>query len=168
MTIFELADSVKHYSNAIYKIILFCKTKRDIDEIITEASAYSEFSSSANTPVEVIKWIIEAGGLTNIPDSSDYEASESGRAFLEEYRPASRLEKFMTAESEHINIIKDILSNCATPQGMGELEERYRGHPAMTPGKLSINYFVAELERAGALEWRDGWSTTDAGKAYTN
>ena len=166
MAIFELARSVRHYSGAIHRIISFCESPREAADIIAEASTYPEFSSYVNTPTEVFEWIVEAGGLVNIPETTQFEATGEGREFLKEYSPELLFEKFMDKESEHAGLIGEILAACAKPVGMGELEERYKGHPAMTPGKLSVSYFVDELEKAGALVWQDGWVVTEAGRGF--
>jgi hypothetical protein len=166
MTIFELADSVKHYSRAIYKIISFCVIPREISEILAETTSYPEFESYANTPVEVLEWIIDASGLARLPETSEYEATKAGKEFVEEYCPDLLLKRLITREHKYTDILRGILNACKEPKGLGELEDLYKGHPAMVPGKVSVSYFVNELERAGALAWKGGWLLTDSGQSF--
>lgn len=100
-------------------------------------------------------------------ETAFWRTTEVGAARVAADDPRGRLHELMEADSAYIPIYRRILGLCAEAGGMSaaDLGKRVDGDPLLQNPRFYATKFVDRLERAGGLEWKEAWSTTEEGKA---
>lgn len=103
-----------------------------------------------------------------------YESTPSGRKSVEEYLPSSLISKLFDEYPEHANAFERVLRLCADGQNTTkESISTVLGSEGLVPHdartglpRVLPSYFTDKLERAGALEWKNGWQITEEGREF--
>lgn len=103
-----------------------------------------------------------------------YGLTPEGVAALEEFSPHARLTALFACEPERAAGFRSLMVFCAgqartrreidgllAPFCESEKNTRHVAAAAIYP-----SYYVDRLERAGALQWSDGWTTTEEAQAF--
>ena len=149
-----LESTEPRFTALFFNVIAFCITPRTFDELNAEILSYPEMATPVQSVQTVLEWLEECGAL----EASAYEGqprlwhtTAEGREYLK--LRDSKLEK---VNRENEKLVAELLAFCRTGRRLDELE---RAFPAKG-NEPKISYYILELERAGALEWRDGWTTS--------
>lgn len=103
-----------------------------------------------------------------------YGLTEAGADALEALSPALRLNALLEEEAGRKEHFLDLMRFCSESKrtrqdidgllkGACEAEKNERHVAALA---LYPSYYVDRLEKAGALAWKDGWTTTEEARAY--
>lgn len=98
------------------------------------------------------------------PTPATYELTEAGARVIEEMAPALRIDALFAEKPRYQGLLLEILTACATPRSLKDVEALCAGREELTQPKIYPSALLDLLERAGGIEWRGGWITTDAGK----
>lgn len=98
--------------------------------------------------------------------------SEAGRAFLEGYRPATRLERLAGRVPDQAWIYLDLLAFCREKRTLGDIIDHLPpsslptvdGDP--TAPHIQPSTFIDRLGEAGGVAWEGGWLTTKEGEEF--
>lgn len=99
-----------------------------------------------------------------------FETTETGRLFVRQHDPRHRFAELLDAEPVRKDCYIGLLCFCdEKPRTYAEIETLLRGNAVLLSEKrsglpLQPSVFVDRLERAGILEWRDGWSLSQEGR----
>lgn len=99
-----------------------------------------------------------------------FETTETGRTFVRQHDPRRRFAELLDAEPVRKNCYIELLGFCnERPRPYTEIETLLRSNAVLLSEKksglpLQPSVFVDKLERAGILEWRDGWSLSQEGR----
>lgn len=102
--------------------------------------------------------------------SVQFETTEVGRTFVCQHDPRRRLAELLDAEPVRKSCYIELLGFCnEQPRTYAEIEALLRSNAVLLSEKksglpLQPSVFVDKLERAGILEWRDGWSLSQEGR----
>ena len=93
-------------------------------------------------------------------------ATPEGLEVVDEQDDAGEIRDLLAAEPKYLDIYHQILDFCTEDGGRSakELDRLVNDSPLLEEPRRYSGYFVGRLERKGALEWRGGWCTTQAGR----
>lgn len=94
-----------------------------------------------------------------------WQATEDGLAVVDEQDDFKRAEELLAKEEQYKGIYQRILDYCKEDGGRSakEIDVLVNNDPLLAEPRRYSGYFVGRLEREGAVEWRDGWVTTEVG-----
>ena len=84
--------------------------------------------------------------------------------------PERRIEAQLSLRPHRRDTYFAVLDFCTTPRKFPEIEAFFKATPGLSQDivadhhKLSPDFYVDKLDKAGALVWRGAWVATDAGK----
>lgn len=162
-SITELITQEPRFTALFHKVLSFCSEGKTFTELNEKIMSYPEMETPVQSVNTILEWLEGCGALeVHAPDNRDrtWTTTDEAIDFMLEYNPASRLEHMLREEDSEI--IKGLLSECRKGKKLAELEA---GFPQKNNNPM-VNYYILLLERAGALEWKDGWMTTDEGRAF--
>ena len=146
------------FSALFYKVIEFCLSPKTFEELDIEIMSSPEMATPVQSTAAILEWLEECGGLAVTPAQEEapktWQATNAGIAHLK--RRADKLNK---VKSENEKIISEILMFCRNSRRLTELEQAFPSRD----NEPRVGYYILELERAGAVEWRNGWTTTEQG-----
>lgn len=96
-----------------------------------------------------------------------WQATPEGLEVVDAQDDEGAIRELLGKEPVYLDIYHQILDYCCEQGGRSakELDRLVNGSPLLEEPRRYSGYFVGRLERKGALEWRGGWCTTDAGRA---
>lgn len=96
-----------------------------------------------------------------------WEATEEGLEVVDAQDDEADIRELLGKEPRYLDIYHEILDACCIDGGRSakELDRLVNDSPLLQEPRRYSGYFVGRLERKGALAWRGGWCTTDAGRA---
>lgn len=151
--------------------------------------ALPEMASMHQAPGILVDALVECGALTEyLPEpvfdedtqeyftdraTASYELTDTGSTALESLSVSARTRTLVDKEPEFKDSYVSLLSFCAEKaRTRMEIDELLDGVCAAQPNPASVtgyglyaSYFTDRLQASGALVWRDGWTTTEEGKA---
>ena len=145
------------FTALFFKVIEFCLSPKTYEELSREIMAYPEMATPVQSAETILEWLEECGALRVTSETDEPEAvrrwhsTSEGKEYLK-----SRESKLDKVKTENGKLINEILAFCRSGKRLSELEQAF---PAKENGP-KVSYYILELERAGSLEWRDGWTTT--------
>ncbi len=154
---------------ALYKILAFCQPARSYTEVRDEILSFPEMKAALQTPQVLLSWLVEAGGLEQITVEGKelaFRTTPAGRNVVHLENPGGRLQRLLAEEDAYRNVFLLVLRSCVAPRNKSEIESILRGNPALENPKVYASFFIEALERAGGLEWNEGWRLTPAGKEF--
>jgi len=96
----------------------------------------------------------------------------AGVAALSILAPDARIRAKLSEKPERYSTYLAVLDYCREPRSLADVQRLFDGNPQLVrktnvdSQKLSPDYYLSELERAGGLVWDGGWTTTDAGRSF--
>lgn len=92
-------------------------------------------------------------------------ATEDGLAAVDGQDDFGHIKTLLGKEPQYEGIYNKILGFCSDGSGRSakELDSLVNNDPALQEPRRYSGYFVGRLEREGAVEWEQGWVTTEAG-----
>lgn len=105
---------------------------------------------------------------------ASYSITELGEQVLDRLSPATRLNKLFEKDKEFTEQFLQLMEFCMdTPRSKAEIDALLGEACSRIPSRKHVaahgvypSFFVDRLESAGALVWKNGWTTTDEGKAF--
>lgn len=155
------------YRLVLYKILKFCETRRSAAETEREILAYPEMKTAVLSPIILLGWLQEAGGIERVAENKDewWQTTKMGKQVLAMESPAKRILELMSKEPAYREAYAQVLGFCQTPRARAEIEEWFKGNPAMQDLEVLPAFFLQRLEDVGGIEWIDQhWQTTMVGK----
>lgn len=98
------------------------------------------------------------------------QATEAGRQAVRLLSPEHRIEAQLELRPHRRDTYFAVLDFCQQPRTFPEIEAFFKSTPDLVQDvvahhhKLSPDFYVDKLDKAGALVWRGAWVVTDAGK----
>lgn len=159
----------------------------DIEEKIDSAPQKTTMHQSSGTLVDAL---VREGLLEERLPSPEYDEStgeefvdmarasysmtESGEQTLDRLSPSTRLNELFDKEKEFAEQFLQLLEFCAdAPRSKAEIDALLEEACSRVPRTKHVaaqaiypSFFVDRLESSGALVWKNGWTTTDEGKAF--
>ncbi len=160
--------------------------RMELEEFMLELP---EMASMRQAPGILVDALVECGALAeHLPEpvfdedtqeyftdraKASYELTDTGSTALESLSASARTRTLVDKEPEFKDSYVSLLSFCAekarTRMEIDELLDEVcaaQPNPASVTGYgLYASYFTDRLQASGALVWRDGWTTTEEGKA---
>ena len=101
-----------------------------------------------------------------------YELSttDAGKQAVDLLSPARRIRSQIMQKPHRAHTFYQVLDFCTTPRKFPEIQDYFKQEDDLVLDtvqanqKLSPDFYVDRLEKAGGLVWRGAWVTTDAGK----
>lgn len=92
-------------------------------------------------------------------------ASDEGLAIVDEQDDLKQARDLMAREPRYLSIYRRLIDYCTEDGGRSikELDNLVNDDPLLEQPRRYSGYFVARMEKAGVIEWRDGWCATDVG-----
>ena len=105
---------------------------------------------------------------------ASYSITELGEQILDRLSPTTRLNELFDKEKEFTEQFLQLLEFCMdTPRSKAEIDALLEEACSRIPRTKHVaaqavypSFFVDRLESSGALVWKNGWTTTDEGKAF--
>lgn len=99
------------------------------------------------------------------PQPGMWVATEEGLAVVDAMDDTESTRQLIAKEPVYVDIYHQILDFVSAPYGRSakEIDRLVNSSPLLEEPRRYSGYFVARLEREGAIEWRDGWVITPAG-----
>lgn len=96
-----------------------------------------------------------------------WQATDEGLSVVDAQDDEGAIRELLGKEPVYLDIYHQILDFCCEEGGRSakEIDRLVNDSPLLEEPRRYSGYFVGRLERKGALEWRGGWCTTEAGKA---
>lgn len=93
-------------------------------------------------------------------------ATAAGLSFVDAMDDVRSSRELIEKEPVYVDIYHQILDfvNVSFGRSAKEIDRLVNDSPLLEEPRRYSGYFVARLEREGAIEWRDGWVITDAGR----
>lgn len=186
----------------LYQILLYFQDAHSYEEGEDFIANHKEYRSRMQAPRILIDILVRAGGIDveeldcdgqviteemkdelrelEAPEDEiedlivDWRltTSEAGKAFLDSYTPASRLQKLVDRIPEQAHIYTDLLAFCRQKQTLGAINNQFptasmpRTDGDANSPHIQVSTFVSRLDEAGGLTWEDGWLTTKEGEEF--
>lgn len=127
----------------------------DEPEVVSERY----FDGEEEVDIEFLEVSEERPGL--------WEATPEGLDVVDAQDDEGEIRELLGKEPVYVDIYQQILDFCCEEGGRSakEVDRLVNDSPLLQEPRRYSGYFVGRLERKGALSWRGGWCTTDAGKA---
>lgn len=103
--------------------------------------------------------------------SSTLVTTDAGAEAVRLLAPEHRIEAQLAKRPHRRDTYFAVLEFCLEPRKFPEIEALFKATPNLVQDvvahhhKLSPDFYVDKLDKAGALVWRGAWITTDAGKS---
>ena len=97
------------------------------------------------------------------------EATPEGRVVLDLLSPQRRLKAQLAQKPHRLSTFLAVLDFCREPRSFEDIKQLFKDHDELVLDyvdahqKLSPDFYVDRLEKAGGLVWRRAWVTTEAG-----
>lgn len=97
-----------------------------------------------------------------------WHATEEGLAVVDAQDDEGATVRLIADEPQYEGIYDKILAFCRCEGGRlsQEIDRLVNDEEVLQEPRRYAGYFVGHLERKGALEWKEGWVTTEAGASY--
>ena len=130
--------------------------RADAEPCVMSSEEY--FDGQETVELEFLEVADERPGL--------WVATPEGLEVVDEQDDAGEIRDLLAAEPKYLDIYHQILDFCTEDGGRSakELDRLVNDSPLLEEPRRYSGYFVGRLERKGALEWRGGWCTTQAGR----
>ena len=94
-----------------------------------------------------------------------WQTTEAGAYMVERNDPLARARQMLEEQERYAPIYARVLEMCACGQGAAtqDIEEEVNGDSLLENPRLLAPYFLDQLEKAEAVEWRKRWYATDLG-----
>lgn len=98
------------------------------------------------------------------------QTTDAGVEAVRLLAPERRIEAQLSLRPHRRDTYFAVLDFCTQPRKFPEIEEFFKATPGLSQDivadhhKLSPDFYVDKLDKAGALVWRGAWVATDAGK----
>ena len=166
----EVEDFIAATDEFVYSHIM--QTPFTMIGMLTDAGGLSQ------TPLDEAGNPVTAEQLANLTaDEADdlvatyrIEATGAGREAVRLLAPERRIEAQLSLRPHRRDTYFAVLDFCTTPRKFPEIEAFFKATPGLSQDivadhhKLSPDFYVDKLDKAGALVWRGAWVATDAGK----
>lgn len=139
-----------------------------------EAEAVAETEADADEPMDAEQQGEDEDASTEqsqvpvepLPLDYEYTLSPVGMRVLEEYAPEKRMAKLFGVEEDLVPGLQAVLAFCdEMPRSRMDIEHMLKEKGYHVGLDLDSSFYTDSLERSGGLVWKDGWITTDGGKA---
>ncbi len=96
--------------------------------------------------------------------------TEAGELALARTDPLARLRELISGQPrDRRDAYLDVLAFCEEPRPLAEIADHLSGSPGLETDQWGVvhmepNAYIGQLDRAGGLEWEDGWVTTEGGR----
>jgi hypothetical protein len=96
--------------------------------------------------------------------------TEAGELALARTDPLARLRELISGQpGDRRDAYLDVLAFCEEPRTLAEIADHLSGSPGLETDQWGVvhmepNAYIGQLDRAGGLEWEDGWVTTEGGR----
>ena len=161
----DRVEELKKNSFSVYSGAHFC-TLLENAGAIERRTAEGELAKDIQTEPEVVVEdgveYLEAG----TPEQSFWVTTADGIAALEADKPYERMEALLETDARYKPIYKRILTLCTEKNGtpIATINGAVNDDPLVKHPHLYAAHFVDKLEQCDALEYRDGWFTTEVGQ----
>ena len=156
------------YQVALFKLLQFCKNVHTTAEIAAELRSFPEMQTALHSPEILLSWMIEAGGIEQIPSEEreeNWQTTAVGGQVLDQNAPMKQLSQLFSQEPLRRDDLVHVLKYCETAKTTGEIEGCLNNSHALSSNSLPVMYFIQTLEKVGGLEWVGKWHTTESGRA---
>lgn len=166
----EVEDFISHQDEFVYSHI--------IQEPFTLASMLVNAGGLSQTPIDDDGNVIAEETLAGMTDD---EACDAIASYLLQTTPAGlraadllspdrRISAQIAKVPHRADTYYAVMQFCETPRKFPEIEAFYKNNDCLAKDvvaeshKLSPDYYVDKLDKAGALVWRGAWVLTEAGQ----
>lgn len=157
------------YTASLYHILEYCREPQTLVAIESESSLMPSMKNSLHRPEVLFSWLLRVGALEEVPGSSNdvsWCTTPDGWEALRICSPDERLSSLAATSDSKLDVYRQLLEACLTPQSRVEIETLLQGNSLLEESQLSPSYFVGNLEDAGGLCWDGAWKTTPAGRHF--
>lgn len=185
-------DSEPRHAAALLRLLDFCREPRRLDEIDARVGGYPEMRASAFPPRTILAWLVDVGGIEELPadptaegttdgitddaptcgDESPadhahhvpcFQTSEAGLDAFATRLQGDALAELVLGDQALSPAYLALLDACAEQPRSRSFVERLLGEKApLRDLGIYPSVLVDRLERAGGLTWDEGWRTTPA------
>ncbi len=132
----------------------------------------------SQTPLDDLGDPIDEAALAQMDDDSAFDAvatyrletTQAGARAVELLSPERRIASQIAKVPHRTDTYYAVMEFCKTPRKFPEIEAFYKSTEGLAKDvvadshKLSPDYYVDKLDKAGALVWRGAWVLTEAGQ----
>ncbi len=165
--ILNIITSETKYRIVYYKILNLCTTPIPSKNLVEKINTFPELQNSVMDSAQLIKSLEEVGAIEKYSGEDQefiWKITEAGQSVHKREAPDLRVLDLFMQEPEYIKFYKEILDFCLYPRQRQEIEKKIKPITEKK-GVIYPQYFIANLESVGALEWVDHkWQTTSIGQ----
>ena len=167
MKLIDRIEAEPAYRDTLFKVLRYCETDRPTAEIVFFINSLPAMRAAVHSPVILMKWLIESGGLDRMSGKEEVErwqTTEVGKQALMMQKPVEQIQSLLASESNYRETFIRILSFCRSPRTRDEIEDFLKTQPGANDHVPIATFLVQSLEKAGGLEWIGKWRTTESGQ----
>ena len=124
--------------------------------------------TAIHSPEILLSWMIEAGGIEQIPSEEreeNWQTTVVGEQVLDQNAPMKQLSQLFSQEPLHRDDLVRVLEYCETAKTTSEIERCLNDRHDPSSNSLPVMQSIQTLEKVGGLEWIGKWHTTESGRA---
>ncbi|MCD8316076.1 MAG: hypothetical protein LUB61_01530 [Eggerthellaceae bacterium] len=112
--------------------------------------------------------------IDDLISTYEVETTEAGRAVINIMDPKKRFASQLAQKPHRAETFYRLMEFCEVPRKFPEIQEFFKNTPGLAIDtvqvhhKLSPDFYVDKLDKAGILVWQKAWILTDAGKEALN
>lgn len=166
----EVEDFIAATDEFVYSHIM--QTPFTMIQMLTDAGGLVQ------TPLDAQGNPVTPEQLANLTDNEAddlvetyrIETTDAGAEAVRLLAPERRIEAQLSLRPHRRDTYFAVLDFCTQPRKFPEIEKFFKATPGLSQDivadhhKLSPDFYVDKLDKAGALVWRGAWVATDAGK----
>ena len=175
MAVLSVVTGQDRYREVLYKILLHCIEPHDAEEVEFYVALLPESRHSLQSPNSLITMLIDCGGLTTEPlDKQGCPIKDDVLERMNDSQRADAIWSYLLTTSQVGRHIVSLLD--PTKRFHAQIlrcPERRDAYLASNPllehlsdidsQPIACDFYLSELEKSGCLEWKNGWTTNDAG-----